>query len=76
VLFRKGHCLVRLNSSQMTEIGFVSDQHNDNIRFGVVTKFLQPTLDIFESCVFGDIIDQERSNGASEGSGILLGVPS
>lgn len=74
VLFRKGHCLVGLNSSQMTEIGLVSDQHDDNVRFGMVTKFFQPTLNIFESCVFGNVIDQERSNGTSEGSGAMSGV--
>jgi len=40
----------------MSQIGFISNQHDDDIGIGVISKFFEPTNDVFVSDVFGDVI--------------------
>lgn len=40
----------------MSQIGFVADQHDDNVGICVVTEFFKPTDDVFVGDVFGNVI--------------------
>lgn len=49
----------------MSQIALVSDQHDDNVGVGVVAKLFQPPVHIFVGLVFGDIINQESTDGTT-----------
>ena len=65
VLLRKGHGFIRFDSSQMAQIGFVADQHDNNVGFCMVAKLLQPTLDVLKSSMLRDVINKQRTNCSS-----------
>ena len=65
VLFRKSHGFVGFHGSQMSKIGFVSDEHHYDVGFGVVSQLLEPALDIFESTMLGNVVDQQRAHSTA-----------
>jgi hypothetical protein len=54
-----GHC------PQMPQITLVTNQHDDNIRIGVVAQLLQPPCDVLVCLVLANIVDKQRSDSAS-----------
>lgn len=51
--------------SQVSQIAFVSNQHNDDVRVRMVPQLLQPSRNILVSLVFANIVDQKSTHGAS-----------
>lgn len=49
----------------MSQIALVSDQHDDDVRIGVVSELLQPPSDVLIGLVLGDIVNQQGSDCAS-----------
>lgn len=49
----------------MPQIALVSDQHDNNVRVGMVAQLLQPPCDILICLVLADIVNEERSDCAS-----------
>lgn len=49
----------------MLEIALVTHQHNDDIRVGVVLELFEPALDVFESTLLRDVIDEQGANGTA-----------
>jgi hypothetical protein len=49
----------------MPQIALVTNQHNDNVRVGVVAQLLQPPCDILICLVLADVVDEQRSHGAA-----------
>jgi len=54
-----GHC------PQMPQIALVSDQHDDDVRVGMVAQLLQPPCDVLVGLVLADIVDEQGSHGAT-----------
>lgn len=46
----------------MLQVALVPDQHNDDVGVSVVSQFLEPSSYIDVCRVFGDIIDEQRSD--------------
>mmetsp|Transcript_717 Transcript_717/g.991 ORF Transcript_717/g.991 Transcript_717/m.991 type:complete len:227 (-) Transcript_717:135-815(-) len=69
MLLTEGHGLIRLDSSKMSQVRLISNQHDHNVRLGVISQFLQPTLNILKSGMFANIINEEGSNGSTVVSG-------
>ena len=46
----------------MLQIALVADEHDDDVRIGVVTELLQPSCDVHVRCVLGDVVDKERAD--------------
>ena len=51
-------CFLGRDSSEMSQIGFVSNQHNDDVGIGMITQLFEPTNDILICDMFGDIINK------------------
>jgi hypothetical protein len=49
----------------MPQIALVTDQHNDNVRVGVVAQLLQPSCDVLVCLVLADVINEQRSHRAA-----------
>ena len=49
----------------MLQIAFVSDQHNDNVTVGVITKFFQPPSHILICLMFADVVDEKSADSAA-----------
>ena len=78
MLLRETHGLVRLDGPQVPEIGLVSDEHDHNVRLGVVSQLLEPALDILKSRMLGNVVDQERPDRAAvvrAGNGTVALLP-
>jgi len=45
----------------MLQVALVADEHNDNVRIGMVTEFLEPAGNIGVRRVLGNIIDEESA---------------
>jgi hypothetical protein len=57
------------NSSQVSQIALVSDQHDDNVGIGVISQLLEPSCDVFVGLMLADIVDEKSTNGTSIVSG-------
>lgn len=57
--------LLSWHCSKMSQIALVSDQHDDDVRVGMVSELLQPPSDVLISLVLGDIVNQQGSDCAS-----------
>ena len=53
------------HSPQMSQIALISDQHDDNVRVGVVPQLFQPPVHILVGLVLADIINQEGTDGTT-----------
>ena len=49
----------------MPQIALVSHQHDDDIRVGMVSQFFEPSRHILIGLVLADVVDEQRSDGAS-----------
>ena len=49
----------------MPQIALVTDQHDNDVRVGMVAQLLQPPCDVLVCLVLADIIDKQRSDSAS-----------
>ena len=49
----------------MSQIALVSYQHDDDVRVGMVSQFLQPSCDVFVCLVLADIVDKQSPHGTS-----------
>lgn len=54
-----GHC------PQMPQIALVSDQHDNDVRVGMVAQLLQPPCDVLVGLVLADVVDKQGSYGAA-----------
>ena len=54
-----GHC------PQMPQIALVSNQHDDDVRVGMVAQLPQPPCDVLVGLVLADVVDEQRSHGAT-----------
>lgn len=48
----------------MLKIAFVTHQHDNDIGLGVVLELLEPALDVLKGAALGDIVDEQRADGA------------
>lgn len=46
----------------MPQIALVSDEHNDDVGIGMISKLLEPARHVFVGLVLADIVDEEGSN--------------
>lgn len=46
----------------MSQIAFVSDQHNDDVGIRMIPKLFQPPSNIIVCLVFADIVDEQCTN--------------
>lgn len=74
--------ILSCNRTEMFQIGFVSNQHDDNVSISVISQFLKPSADIVECNWFGHIVDKKSTKstaivGAGDRSVTFLsgGVP-
>lgn len=49
----------------MPQIALVSDQHDNDVRVGMVAQLLQPPCDVLVGLVLADVVDEQRSHGAA-----------
>lgn len=45
----------------MLQVALVTNEHNDDVRIGMVAKFLEPASNIGVRRVLGNIIDEESA---------------
>lgn len=53
------------HSAQVSQITLVSNQHDDNVCIGMISKLFQPSRDIVVGLVFADVVDEQSTNSAS-----------
>ena len=53
----------------MLEIALVADEHDDDVRVGVVTELLQPPRDVDVRRMLGDVVDEQCTDGTPVISG-------
>lgn len=53
------------DSTKVTKIALVSDEHDDDVGISVVTELRQPSLDVLERVLLGDVIHKQGSNSSS-----------
>ena len=58
-------CFFGGNSPEMSQITLITNEHDDDIRIGVIPEFLQPAGDIVIGLMFADIVDQKSSDSTS-----------
>ena len=49
----------------MPQITLVTDQHDDDVRVGMVPELFQPPRDVLVCLVLADVVDEECSNSAT-----------
>jgi hypothetical protein len=49
----------------MPQIALVTDQHDDDVRVGMVAQLLQPSCDVLVCLVLADVVDEQRSYSAA-----------
>jgi len=52
-------------SAQVSQIGLVSDQHDDNVTVGMVSQLLEPSGDVLVCLVLADVVDEQGTDGAA-----------
>ena len=60
---RQEHTCERLrllcgDRAEVLEIALVADEHNDDVRVGVVAELLQPPRDVDVRRMLGDVVDE------------------
>eukprot|EP00968_Pinguiococcus_pyrenoidosus_P001816 scaffold90_cov264-Pinguiococcus_pyrenoidosus.AAC.10 len=64
VALREFHRLLRGHRAQVSEVGLVADEHDDDVGLGVLPKLPKPPLYVLKSQVLGDVVHQQRAHGA------------
>lgn len=49
----------------MSQIGLVSDQHDDNVTVGMVSQLLEPSSDVLVCLVLADVVDEQGTDSAA-----------
>lgn len=49
----------------MFQIALVTNEHDNDVRVGVVSEFLEPSSDVDVGGLLGNVVDQESSNRSS-----------
>lgn len=78
VLLGEGHGLVGLDGAEVSQIGLVAHEHDDDVGLGVVAELLEPALDVLERGVLGDVVNEEGADGAAvvgRGDGAVALLP-
>lgn len=57
--------LLSWHCPQMPQIALVSDQHDDDVRVGMVAQLLQPPGHVLVRLVLADVVDKERADCAT-----------
>ena len=65
VLLREGSSFFRRHGPQVTQVRLVTDEHDDDVGVGMVTKFPEPALDVFICQVFSNVVDKKSTDGAA-----------
>jgi len=55
-LFREGARLLRGDRAQVTQVGLVADEHDDDVGVGVVAKLSKPAFDVLVGQVLRDVV--------------------
>ena len=63
VLFCEALALVCGYCPQMPQVRLVPDQHDHDVRVGVITELAKPTLNVLVRQVLGNVVHQERAHG-------------
>lgn len=56
---------LRRDRAGVIEVAFVADKGDDDLRLAKLLRFLQPFPRVDECLALGDIVDEQRPNGAS-----------
>lgn len=49
----------------MPQVALVAHQHNDNVLIGMVAQLSQPSLHILVRQMLGNVVDEQRTDGAT-----------
>lgn len=52
-------------SAQVSQIGLVSNEHDDNVTIGMVSELFEPSGDILVCLVLADVVDEQGTNGTT-----------
>lgn len=53
------------HSAQVSQIGLVSNQHDDNVTVGMVSQLFEPSGDVLVCLVLADVVNEQGTNGAA-----------
>jgi hypothetical protein len=62
VVLREQLRLLRRDRPQVPQIALVTNEHNDDVRVGVVPQLLEPAEDVDVGRVLGDVVDEEGTD--------------
>lgn len=57
--------LLGRHSAQVSQIGLVSNEHDDNVTVSMVSQLLEPSGDILVCLVLADVVDEQGTDGAA-----------
>ena len=57
--------LLRRHGSEMPQIALVSNQHDHNVRIGMVPQLFQPSLYILVCLMLRDVVDEKGTDSAA-----------
>ena len=49
----------------VSQVGLVPDEHDDAVGLGVFVELLQPSADVLEAGMFGNVVDEESAYSSS-----------
>jgi len=49
----------------VSQIGLVSDQHDDNVTVGMVSQLLEPSSDVLVCLVLADVVNEQGTDSAA-----------
>ena len=53
------------HSAQMSQIGLVSNQHDDNVTVGMISQLLEPSGDVLVCLVLADVVNEQGTDGTA-----------
>ena len=53
------------HSAQVSQIGLVSNQHDDNVTVGMVSQLLEPSSDVLVCLVLADVVNEQGTDSAA-----------
>lgn len=65
LLLRIAFALINGDCSEMAQVCFVPNEHDNRAALSVVTELLQPSLYVLEGDVSGDVVDKQGTDRAS-----------
>jgi len=67
---REGLCFFSGNSAQVLQVGLVADEHNDDVRVGVVAQLLEPAGDVDIGRMLCNVVDKQCAHCTTIVSGV------